>query len=178
MNDRDELALHLLPGPSSEDLEQEILIAKWEGRVKYRPPYTAKFGRELGYGQRAPDNASPFFPPHEYNPEAVETLLEWMFDQSDQIQVAVLAYLSDPSERRFKTVLRLIDRATEEVRPRQSNTLVDLVVRVLPATLEDLYKMARREHQAKRPEAAVRQLLRRLTAEGRIVKKGELYYAN
>jgi hypothetical protein len=172
-----EITLHFLPAMSEEDRRQDFALAKLErGIDKHRPPASAVFGRELAYGLGAPDFALPLFSEPAYNPEAMDKLLNWMFEQEDQIQAAVIAYLEDPSDRRLKAVLKIIDVAAETVYPKPM-TLIQLILRILPAKKEELYRVARDQHNAKRPEAAIRQILRRLTLEGRIELKGELYHA-
>lgn len=172
---------YFLPLPDREDVEQEMALQRLLGKEPKRPPRSVVYGREMSYGLITPDGVPPLDTGSSVNMEALETLMEWLQTQSDQIQVAVLAFLADPENtRRWKTVARLIN-IVEIPQPspeekRRSQSLVGLILRVLPANIDDLYQMARQQHPSRRPEAAVRQILRRLTREQKVVKRGDLYY--
>ena len=78
----------------------------------------------------------------------------------------MVEYLEDPDELQLE---RLAAVAGLEIKPREyvkPATLTDMIMRALPATRDELYDLARQHHRSKRPEAAVRQTIRRQQRKG------------
>lgn len=174
----DEPVLHPLPPLLlREDVEQERALAALLG--KHGPYQRFQFpARELGYGTSAPDNGTAFFGEGDSlpDPEVIDKLAAWTTQQSARVQAAVIEYLEDPKDQSLEHVLQLIDRAVpEDTEPIARPNFAQLVLRSLPATKDQLYQLAYREHLAKRPEATVRQVVRRLSAQGKLRQEGEVY---
>ena len=93
---------------------------------------------------------------------------EWLLAQSEIISHAVLDYLDEHNEDQLHRVLRIIGKKFKPVN--KEVTLTELITRALPTTLEKLYVMARREHRSKRPEAAIRTILRGLEKRREVYK--------
>lgn len=101
--------------------------------------------------------------------EVVEAIVNWAMEQAEATREKVLTFLEDPTEEGLKTLLPQIQlQAPQKIK---GGSLAQAILRLLstrPHTKQELYEYARSEHQAKRPEATIRQLVRRLTREGKI----------
>lgn len=100
------------------------------------------------------------------NIAALEKVIEWSTEQASIVRLAVVEYLESPDDERLSDVLNLCGIEKENRKTRKEDTLTALLKRSLPATLEELYVVARRNHRSNRPEAAVRQTLRNLKKRG------------
>lgn len=159
----------------NEDLRQEQALAQLQG--KHGP--SARWNRpakEVGYGLSCPANATAFWGNSEAPSEAViDKLVAWTTQQSATVQLAVQEYLEDPRDEALNQILLLINQAVPEKEADSKPNFAQLVIRALPATKDQLIQMAFREHLAKRPEATVRQVLRRLSRAGQIVEVNGRY---
>lgn len=159
----EEQVLYPLSGPTPQDLAQDLELRKLtKTRVR------AERVREYGYGVAPGDGAVPaWYQPQRAEPHALEMLINWTLSQSSIVRAAVIDYLEDP-DHDLKRVVSLIHSIPIAERP-SAGTLTDLIRRSLPCDLDQLYELARREHPSRRPEAAVRQIIRNLTRRGSIV---------
>jgi len=97
---------------------------------------------------------------------ALDTVIEWATSQAGAVQLAVVEYLEEPDDPHLDAVLDLIDQKAPTREARKETPLAQLIVRALPATMEALYALGRRQHRSNRPEAAVRQTVRSLKKRG------------
>lgn len=103
--------------------------------------------------------------------EAAAQLVEWSFSQPEEAQNIIIAFLEDPTEHMLTiTINRLvkkgyIEQPEEPSDDRPTASLADLLRRQIEQagtiTLQELYELARVQHVSKRPNAAVRQTVRR-----------------
>lgn len=166
--------LHILPDTETqEDHEQEEVLANLEHR-KPRSQQRNK-QRELSYGLRPGASDVPVWAGRdEINYDAIERLADWTLEQAERVQQMVFAYLDEPEDKQLFRITALLSLQFPEVDERPG-TLLDLMLRSLPATLDSWYELARREHHSKRPEAAVRANIRNLLERGEITLDGETY---
>lgn len=153
--------------PPTEDLKQDQEVAKLENRrvrhsPRVRPP------REYGYGLLPADDWQNPFAPAAPDPDVVAQLIDWVMSQERHVAVKVMDYLDDPNPDTLEAVKEAVDigMTLETHKPHRDLTLTDLIQRSLPCDMSGLYELARREHASKRPEAAVRQIIRNLTKRG------------
>lgn len=110
--------------------------------------------------------------------EASIKLVEWSFSQEKEAQNIIIAFLEDPSEHMLTiTINRLVRLGyidTVTYTPEAPASLADLLRRQLEQNgimaFADLYEIARNQHVSKRPNAAVRQTLRRFESQGLLVR--------
>lgn len=162
-----EALYYILPGTSDEDRQQLREVDKLEGKTLSRSRKVDEI-KELSYGLVPVEDAIPLWTGEVPDPEVIEKLSEWLLAQSEIISHAVLDYLDEPNEDQLHKVLRIIGKTFKPVN--KEITLTELITRALPTTLEKLYVMARREHRSKRPEAAVRTILRGLEKRREVYK--------
>ena len=173
--------LYEFPPCTREDDEQEALLAKLENRA-YRGGYRFAYSRrprEYGYGLLPSDDWQMPFAPEAPDPGTVERLISWVMSQERHVAIRVMDYLDDPSTESLERIKEVVDAGmTTELHRHRPATLTDLITRALPASMPQLYDLARREHVSKRPEAAVRQILRNLVKRGTVIQgEGETFHA-
>jgi len=173
--------LYALPPVSLDDVRQERALAALEGKVVHRSRFAyQRRDREYGYGLTPQDDwQSPFAPPAP-DPAVVESLITWVMSQERHVAVRVMDYLDSPSPELLERVKEVIDvgMTLETHRQVREVTLTDLICRALPANMTTLYELARREHMSRRPEAAVRQIIRNLRKRGAIdMDSEEMWHA-
>ncbi len=124
--------------------------------------------KELAYGLIAPDNTLPLWIPEIPNIQVILKLSNWLLKQEEKIKEVILDYLDNPGDDKFWSILVLLDVDHPPPKKIREGSLIDLMLRSLPASKEELYEIAIREHKSNRPESAVRTNLRRLLEDGRI----------
>lgn len=179
-----------------EDVEQEYAILAWKFRGTDKVPSRKLIywrmkskAREYLYWDEVPVGSSYINPvDEELTPsvEVIEALVAWASKQELRIRDKVLEFLDNPSDSDLHHLLTLLRQAGllaadfspqgEPKAPRsigsRKGTLVQLVLKALelPTTKADLYNMARQLVHSRRPEAALRQTLRRLLEEKLIIE--------
>lgn len=93
-------------------------------------------------------------------------LADWVVEQNQRVQEVVWNYL-EGEEDALETLGLLLGKRTRTVIKREE-PLSHMIARSLPASHEELKAMAVQYHPSKRPEAALRQFLRRAIKEGKI----------
>lgn len=164
-----------------EDVEQEAQI--WEfthpGKrarrslvrkaLESREPAATFQGDPTRIGRPLWDN-TPEIP----NPAAIARIREWAQGKSVLLQQAIEDYLREDTDEKLETIKKLLIR--EGVKQDRNHTAPRMVtfhsglMRILsdgkPHNMTELYAWARSFHQARRPEATLRQALRRLKTKG------------
>ena len=113
--------------------------------------------------------------------EAASRIIEWSFSQPEEAQNIVIAFLEEPTEHMLTiTINRLVSKGYIDpvtYTPEPSGSLAELLKRQIEQagtmSFEELYELARIQHVSKRPNAAVRQTLRRFEKQGLIVRNTE-----
>lgn len=175
------------PAVDQEDVWQEIRIWSWMhgGRKPSRRVIEAKLAGEVRtatYGEVPEEGQSPWQHPPVPSAETISKIVEWALEQADPVQKAIWGFLEVPEERLEPTLdllgaLGLLKGQKQSKAPKGS--LQALVFRSLPATLPELYELARQEMTtSKRPEAAVRQAIRTLVGKGKVYERDGRFFRN
>ena len=93
-------------------------------------------------------------------------LADWVVEQNQRVQEVVWEFLEGDDDA-LELLGELLGKRTRVV-IRREEPLSHMVLRSLPASHEELKAMAVAFHPSKRPEAALRQFLRRAEKEGKI----------
>lgn len=125
------------------------------------------------------------------SPDQYSHIMTWAAEKGDEILDRVGDFLEEPSEEAlvellsFLTATGVIQPVTKHILPERSapdplpghhaTSLTSLFLRAFKQQDQEIsvdyfYQVARQEHQSKRPEAATRQILRRLTRDGTLLK--------
>lgn len=161
--------IHAFEKESDEDRRQEIATRRLEKEKGITPPPVTR-SREYGYGL-VPGEGQIVDENFTINFRALERIIEWSMEQSALVRLAVVEYLEEPGDEHLEAVLDLIDvQAPVAGTKRKEASLTSLIVHALPATIEELYVLARRQHRSHRPEAAVRQTIRNLRKKGSLLE--------
>lgn len=119
------------------------------------------------------------------NPRVIQKLVDWSLEQSDRIRSVMLDFLDEPSEESLVSTLAILmdEGIIQSAIPPKAEkaSFADAIVRLLTTdrriySSQELYAWARGIHSAKRPEATVRQALRRLISLGKVTKLGDSQY--
>lgn len=169
----------LPPTMTREDALQEHALAKLENRRSrgYLRAVASKQPREYGYGLLPQDDWQNPFAPEAPDPSVVQTLIEWVMSQERHVAVRVMDYLDNPGPDTLEAIREVVDiKVAVDAARTTPMTLTDLIIKNLPCDVPTMYDLARREHLSKRPEAAVRQIIRNLTRRGIIAGDSEGVY--
>lgn len=173
----------LYPRVDAEDVRQEVDLRKWQGlRVSRRvieQRMTAETGMiplYVGEGGSSPWDDGEAIP----SPMTVQRLVEWALTQTGEIQSLIWVFLDSPSKRLEPTIHALRASGaiaeTSQERVERKVTLGNLLLRSLPATFEQLVAVVQRNQSSKRPQATVRQFIRRNERRGMIHQCEGVYH--
>jgi hypothetical protein len=174
------------PVVDREDVEQEAELLKLQGITPNRRIIRMRLTQHSGEllfqgdpGTLAQPIASTTVPPV----AVVEMLVSWAIQQSDEVATAILGFLDEPSDAHLDKVVTKLKKAGLVTTPAKGSknrgSLAEALARYLaqgPRSKDDLYAYARTIHHAERPEAAVRQFLRRGLKNGTLVATDNLYH--
>lgn len=149
-----------------EDIAQEAELLKLLGVANPNKSIIAKrlATRELFFGEGELSNAQPLTSPR---PQAPDHVLEALVDyalENEAHTAAIMAFLDSPEDMINET-LELLGLAEKKIK---TTSLSSILENALPATLPELYSLARSIIQTERPEATVRQWYRRGTRNGHL----------
>jgi hypothetical protein len=195
----DEFVDLIRPEVDPQDINQEMELQRLEKLARGQEPHirrdliTAKlsYSRELLHDgnlyvdaeQLGDDGSTPPF-------EVVDQLVAWSIEQSAAIQEQMFRFFEQP-EVEFENTLKLLHKKKLLSKPtrvitQERESLAALIERTLENAARegkrivkaDLYEMARASHISRRPEAAVRQSLRRYISSGWLTEEpdGQLNY--
>lgn len=185
----EEEVILIRPAVEKEDIDQEIELLKLEGKVPSRAVLYKKFSRYEGVlfdSIGSPDlSGQPPWASAQYSSlETINRIVDWSLVQSDMVQSLVLEFLD--SEIEVDEVITILVKEGVITKPKKypklpTITLTDEILALFSERREihiyDLYEMAREfNSSSKRPEAAVRQIIRRLVRSGVITKEGAYVY--
>lgn len=158
-----------------EDINQEAELLRLSGITPNKRIIRARLAgqsREL-LCNFAPEEATPLgyltqrpIPPT----EVFEQLIDWTLAQTEDIQAALFNFFEDPEENIDQTLQFLQDAAIIDrisLDTPKTTSLAEIMRAALPATKESLSTLIRQvSPTTERPEATVRQFLRRGTQHG------------
>lgn len=170
------------PAVDPEDIEQEYQLLILQGKT---PSRRILYQRALRYEAMIFDftedpagitdmtwSETPTTPVEVY-----QQLTNWALAQSEVIQNAVLDFLEDPTEKALTDLMADLNLKEEAPKTQElSLTSAILTYCQTPRTLPDLYQLARNLlPNSERPEAAVRQITRRLIKSNKLEKTADVY---
>jgi hypothetical protein len=168
---------------SKEDIDQEVALLKLEGKHNVsRAIIYKRLSRSEAIFDEVPMGASLLWQQSPLpDPVVTETLVDWAMHQTEKIAHVIFNFLESPTEDQVDEViaqLRELGVTLEVAKPTLKEIpLTQIVLDALgsrPHTREELYELARSIQPSNRPEAAIRQMLRRLSRNGVIQMQGEL----
>lgn len=168
----------------SDDIDQEIALLELQGikvnrrivRMRMMQRTEALFQGEPGLIVQAIDTRP--MP----SDETVDQLIAWAIQQSAAVSRLVLDFLAEPDEDRLEEVVQFLRAAglaqgsTKAPRGNLTETMMHYIAEK-PRSKEDLYAYARTMHNTKRPEATVRQFLRRAVRINQLVANTDGTYS-
>lgn len=166
------------PDYDEEDLQQEAALLRLEG---IKPSMTllrkkAKIYTEYLFSGDVP-LATPLFRSPTPPLDVIEALILWASQQDPEVNRLIINFLDDPGEEVLNQTLKELSRRGLLAKSTMPTTcemsLSKLIFEFLetPREIEEIYEFVRSiGHVSKRPEAAVRQILRRFVQKGDVVK--------
>lgn len=161
----------LLPGVLPEDIRQDMALSRITGRRASMK--RLKEGKDIGYGLHPSPDAIPIWsivPRPDF--KLFERLAEFVLEQEEGIKRHIVAYLSEPDEGKLRDIVKALGKDLEE--KRIPMTLTELILKSLPAKLDELYQLAIKVHVSRKPNAAVRQNIRNLEKRGKVQWDGDI----
>lgn len=178
MDPREDAPVVQLPVVDRDDINQEAALLELQGIKPSRRLLALRMReRELTFSGDIDCQPLPTLAPGLPDPEVIEALIDWTLDQVDEVQAQMFEFLEDPEERFEETAefLLRIHLIQPLATPAKAASNADLFRNALPAAKEDLYTLARLHlTTTRRPEATVRQWLRRSLEAGLVEVDGDL----
>lgn len=176
-----------LPPVSSDDLEQEAALLRLQGvQNPSKRLIHKRLSRAEGIFSEIPLGSAPLWSEEPVPDRNVtEALVDWALQQSDEISDIVFNFLDHPEDQDLDEVIASLKTLGVEIysfkRKKQSTprSLTQIIIAELkkhPQTTQALYELARNIQPTRRPEAAVRQILRRLDKSGEVTVSGDLVH--
>lgn len=179
----------LIPAVLEEDINQEAELLRLSGKTPSKKLLRLKASvfREVLFADQLPGSATPLFEGVLIPPQGViEQIVEWAVIQSEEVQSMIYRFLEEPSEEGLAEILSELRLQGVLLPPMDSKPpgkpmpfsqlLLYLLDKNGPMTLDQIYTLAREHMLSRRPEAAVRQLLRRYISEGKVEKVNDDLY--
>lgn len=183
-SDRDMVNEQLLyPRVDAEDVKQEMDLRRWQGLRASRRVIEQRMIAEtgmtplyVGENGSSPWDAGDAIP----SPMAVQRIVDWALSQTGDIQSLIWKFLDAPSQKLEPTLHALRARGviheTRKERAEREVTLGSLLLRALPATFDQLVSVVQHTQSSKRPQATVRQFIRRNERRGMIHQREGVYH--
>jgi len=182
--EQERFLIHLTTGKPLHEISKQIIVRRLRGQER---SLLSNFESEMSY--------SPLWQESNFTGaqlETIEQILIWVSDKPQEIQDQVNEFLEDPNLTNLSETISLLEdyhlipkqsrrrKSPIPGRRRPPTSLTQLIIRALisgPREIEDLYQMARNNSNARRPEAAVRQTLRRLKGKNIIAESEQGVYS-
>lgn len=166
---------------SKDDIEQEAALLRLMGKTPNKALIYKRLSRQEAIFDEVPVGASLLWDddPHT-DPAVTEALVDWALQQTDAVAGLIFEFLEEPTDEAMAEVLKnLKAQGVEIFQPdtHKEKSLTQVILDLLktrPHTIQELYDVSRSIQPSNRPEAAVRQILRRLTKHSQISIKGDL----
>jgi hypothetical protein len=170
---------------SKEDIDQEVALLKLEGKTNVsRSIIYRRLSRAESIFDEVPVGATLLWQDQPItDPHVTETLVDWAMHQTSSIAEVIFDFLESPTEDQVDAVLEKLHSlgaVLEASKPAPKEIpLTQIVLEALsirPHYKEELYALARSIQPSQRPEAAIRQMLRRLKRQGVVNVEGDLVF--
>lgn len=178
----------LTPVTDEEDISQEAAILQWQGKVPNRKilrQRAARFEALLFDFSTDVPGAEPFqwSDSPVADQETLQALTSFALSQSGTLQSIIFNFLEDPTEANLESALKLLQTAgvirTDKEKPAPKPiSLAEALLRYITEkdrTMSELYDFSRSFITSRRPEAAVRQTVRRLLKKNLIEENNNVY---
>lgn len=170
----------IYPRIDSEDVKQECDLRQWQGLRTSQRVVERRMAAQTGMVPlyMGESGSSPWGEEEVPSPAVVTRLMDWALTQTTEVQALIWQFLDSPSRRLQPTIVALREQGIIQERPRTDRhvSLGSLLLRSLPATFEELVEVVQSNHSAKRPQATVRQFIRRSTRTGMIREEQGVYH--
>lgn len=175
MNQQDQsLPVLQLAAVTKEDIDQEAALLRLQGITPNKRIIRSRLlgqSRHLLYNT-APEDATPLaylVQTPTASDEAIERLIDWTLQQVAPVQEMLWRFITNPETELEATLVFLQEHqlASTTRTPSTAVSISQILRDALPATKEELYTLVRAlSPETERPEATVRQWLRRNLAKG------------
>ena len=173
-----------LPPVFPDDVDQEIWILRNQGKNPRRDLVRKRLESRVveGLFSDIPSGISLELPWIDYRPvslESIEVLVEWSLSQVKEVQQVIWNFLEDPDDQLEKTLQQLQELGIVLQAPRSKPqvTIKALILKALPATFDELVELVLMvSPNTRRPEATVRQFIRRHQKSGLVKVVNEVVY--
>lgn len=164
-----------LPPVEADDIDQEAALLRLQGKKPKRSFIAKRLAhREAIFGE-VPMGATPLWDQDPIpDPKVTETLIDWAFTQSEAVAAATFDFLDYPTDEGLEELLVFLGNEgiqVFELSVPKERSLTQMVLDTLqahPTSIDELNRLARQFYPSARPEAAVRQVIRRLSRSGRL----------
>ena len=178
-SDQSEDFILLTPRVEEDDVRQEAELLRLEGKEPSKKIIRRRLlsrNRVLSFYRLFSPAPPPWARSPAVNTETLYQLVTWAMEQTRPIQEVIWTFLETPDDLLTTTVEELQrlgviqpPESSSSKRGGHSSSLAQLILRSLPATLEDLTKLVQTESpETRRPAATVRQVVRRYQRKGEI----------
>lgn len=157
----------------NEDLQQEAQLLRLQGITPNLSLLRKRMAHEMDTFDELPFGAAPIFDEPGYDYSVTEQLVTWALEQSIEISDRVLEFLEDPSEEELPDLLSYLKDSGVKIHKVKKNTqsasqVLLRALKVRPHDPGELVEIIRSINPSRRPEALVRQFLRRYQKLGYI----------
>lgn len=167
---------------TNDDVDQLARIHEWEtGKKPSRKIIRQKLiiqNREMTFGVMDEGLEMQPFGGTIINLEAIDELIEWSYEQSEEVQLLIFSFLDGETTylHTYKQLLQLKLLNIKTQVKQKKMTVAQIITRALPETKDGLIQLVQQvSPNTKRPAATVRQWLRRNTRTNKVVLEGEYY---
>lgn len=164
-----------------DDLKQEAALLRLQGKTPNMGLLKKRMAHEMDTFDEMPMGASLIFDEPEYDFSVTEQLVSWALDQSLEIADHVFEFLEDPSDEDLPPLLNFLKKAGVQIHQvkKQTQSSAQVLINALKVRPHDpgeLVQIIQSINPSKRPEALVRQFIRRYQRSGQIEVIEDLVY--
>lgn len=163
-----------------EDLKQEAELLRLQGITPRMSLLRKRMLHQEETFDEVPFGSSSLWEEPGYDQSVTEKLVTWALSQSLDIADRILLFLEQPEEQELPSLFRFLRKAgvtLHESKPttQSSSQILLSALKVRPHDPDELVQIVRSLNPSKRPEALVRQFLRRYQKSGIIKVEDKVY---
>lgn len=165
----------------ADDIEQEVALLHLQGKRASRKIVEKRLAAEMDSTPlyAGDEGTSPWRDSPVPSPQVIQRLTSWTLFQALDVQFIVWEFLESPDDH-FDSTLRALRKRgvipSAKARSKRRGNLGRTLVHALPASFDELVEVVQENHKTKRPQATVRQFLRRNIRGGAIHELQGVYY--
>jgi hypothetical protein len=154
-----------------EDVKQEAALLRLQGKNPKLSLLRKRMDHQEGTFDEVPFGASSLWEDPGYDQSVTDRLVEWALSQSLDIADRIFEFLEAPSDEDLPPLFKYLVRSGITLYQPKSSTqssaqILLSALRVRPHDPDELVQIIRSLYPSKRPEALVRQFLRRYQKSG------------